>query len=378
MKKAITGRGISQHRTVFLASLAVGSVAALITSTAGQAHQNEVQIVERGTQRCILSNGLPDHAMGTFPRRGNPHQVQEQSVRLCVPKSPRKGTRAQKVRGSIGVALNGVQIRPGTADWDDAGSRRGFSRNPSSGWNLEGIGARDKLGMDRNNAHVDERGLYHYHGVSRALTQQGQGSLIGYAADGFEIHYVGKRASSSYMLRTGTRPSAPGGRYDGTYNQDWAYAAGRGSLDECNGGRLNGKFVYFATDTYPFFPRCLWGRIGSDFLHGRSVDRGRGGQKPQGPSSRPDRPGVFSQKGVPEGMGTRRQDFDHQQQRRVVMGARRQGPPQEALLACARKERGRDCQINTPHGHQLNGICDQVPTGELACKPEGGRRPPRR
>jgi hypothetical protein len=28
---------------------------------------------------------------------------------------------------------------------------------------------------------------------------------------------------------------------------------------------MTGKYVYFATDTYPFFPRCAYGDISSDF-----------------------------------------------------------------------------------------------------------------
>ena len=90
-------------------------------------------------------------------------------------------------------------------------------------------------------------------------------SLIGYAGDGFEIHYLGSEVISGYKLRTGNRPSGPGGLYDGTYNEDYAYAPDQGVLDECNGGDLNGKFVYFLTNFYPFVGRCLWGKIAPDF-----------------------------------------------------------------------------------------------------------------
>ena len=41
-------------------------------------------------------------------------------------------------------------------------------------------------------------------------------SLIGYAGDGFEIHYLGNEVVSGYSLRTGNRPSGPGDPYDGT------------------------------------------------------------------------------------------------------------------------------------------------------------------
>jgi hypothetical protein len=122
------------------------------------------------------------------------------------------------------------------------------------------MGARVKLGLDDNNAHVDNRGLYHYHGVPPTLAEEGDASLIGWAADGFEIHYVGDTARPSYKLKSGTRASAPGGAHDGTYNEDFEYVRGLGNLDECNGGVTeSGEYMYFATDAYPFFPRCLYG-----------------------------------------------------------------------------------------------------------------------
>ena len=54
--------------------------------------------------------------------------------------------------------------------------------------------------------------------------------------------------------------------YDGSFNQDYEYKRGSGDLDECNGREYNGKYTYFATQTFPFFPRCHWGHIGRDFL----------------------------------------------------------------------------------------------------------------
>ena len=115
-----------------------------------------------------------------------------------------------------------------------------------------------KLGLDAQNAHVDRRGLYHYHGVAPALAEA-EGTLIGYAAYGFQIHYAGASAVPSYMLKPGTRATAPGGAHDGTYVEDWQYVEGLGNLDECNGATVGGQYMYFATDTYPFYPRCLFG-----------------------------------------------------------------------------------------------------------------------
>ncbi|WP_299727085.1 YHYH protein [uncultured Tateyamaria sp.] len=207
--------------------------------------------------RCVSSDGVPDHATGTFPNAGNPHRISKQRIRFCVDATPDYSGQAREVE-TIGIAINGIIIRPGTADWYDASSRRKHSRNPASGWRLDGMGAGDALGLDQNNAHVDHRGLYHYHGIADPLANA-RGSLIGWAADGFEIHYVGDRAQSSYQLQSGTRVTAPGGAHDGTYVQDWTYVAGSGNLDECNGAMLNGTYTYFATDSFPFFPHCLKG-----------------------------------------------------------------------------------------------------------------------
>ena len=69
----------------------------------------------------------------------------------------------------------------------------------------------------------------------------------------------------TWMLKRGTRPTAPGGRYDGSYNEDFELVLEFGNLDECNGAIVQGKYTYFATDTYPFFPRCLFGKNITEF-----------------------------------------------------------------------------------------------------------------
>lgn len=241
--------------TLFLASIST----ALICSAAYAA--NQVRINNQGNQICINSNGLPNHSVGQFPNRSNPNSIRPQHISVCIPKNPKKTPRPKMInRGAIGIALNGVMIRPEAADYWDPRSPRGFSRNPNSGWRLEPMGPGNKFGLDKNNAHVDPRGLYHYHGNPIGLAGAKKGTQIGYAADGFEIHYVGSRVKSGYVLKTGTRPSGPRGKYDGSFVEDYKFVGGSGRLDQCNGGRLNGKYVYFATDTFPYYPRCLYGR----------------------------------------------------------------------------------------------------------------------
>ncbi len=242
------------HYAARFTLLIAGTLAA---ATAVYAATNAT-ITQSSDQICISSNGLPDHETGQFPNSGNPHTMRAQSTKVCVTTTPVKGTRAQLVQVP-GIMENGILIRPGTADYYDASSPRGHSRDRSSGWNLDGMGARVMLGLDSNNAHVDHTGLYHYHGVPDPVVKASGDTQIGWAADGFAIHYVGDAARPSYMLKAGNRPTAPGGAYDGTYNEDFEYVQGSGNLDQCNGAMLNGAYVYFATDAYPFYPRCLYG-----------------------------------------------------------------------------------------------------------------------
>jgi hypothetical protein len=95
---------------------------------------------------------------------------------------------------------------------------------------------------------------------------------------------------SSYVLKTGTRSSGPGGKYDGTFVQDWIYWPGKGHLDDCN-GRLaitpdypEGTYAYFLTDTFPFVPRCLMGIPDPSFAVKRDGRQRRHG--PHSPSRR--------------------------------------------------------------------------------------------
>ena len=218
-----------------------------------------------GDARCVESNSIPDHDIGKFPNRANPHSIREQRIKLCVSINPIKSSEPKFIKGTIGIALNGIQFRPNTAGSYDPSSKSGHSRNGDNRWTLDIFGAKNKLGLDVNNGHVGPNGLYHYHGIAESLMKLSKSSLIGYAGDGFEIHFLGREVRSGYELRSGLRPSGPGGAYDGTFNEDYIYLGNHSTLDECNGSMLNGKYVYFITLEYPYVGRCLWGDITKGF-----------------------------------------------------------------------------------------------------------------
>ncbi|MEP5729665.1 MAG: YHYH protein [Sulfitobacter sp.] len=244
-------------------------LAALLTvtsATAVFAHENVNRSEIKGDMQCISSNGLPNHAMGQFPNRANPNAVRHQNLTFCFPVTPQMTDTVTHGLMTVGVSVTGVPIRPYTAGYYDADGRRGISRNPTSGWRQQAMHDPRELGMDDQNAHVDRSGLYHYHGVSRELLASQDGSFIGYAPDGFEIRYSPVRATSSWQLKKGERPTPPHGAFDGTYEEDFEYQAGAGTLDECNGGVVKGTYTYFATDTYPYFPRCFKGKVNPHFM----------------------------------------------------------------------------------------------------------------
>lgn len=249
-----------------MSRLRIVAILLLATTSTAFAHENVAKSEVNGDMTCIQSNGAPNHDMGRFPNRANPNAFRLQDLTFCFPTTPRIADTVTHGLMTVGVSVTGVPIRPYTAGYYDPNGRRGFSRDPSSGWRQQAMHNPRSLGMDDQNGHVDQSGLYHYHSVSSDLLSSQGGTLIGYAPDGFAIKYSPSTATSSWQLKSGTRPSPPGETYDGTFEEDFEYVAGSGSLDECNGGSVNGTYTYFATDTYPYFPRCFKGQVNPQFM----------------------------------------------------------------------------------------------------------------
>ena len=149
--------------------------------------------------------------------------------------------------------------------------------------------------------------------------------LLGYAADGFPIYgpygyNTARDANSqivklnaSYRVKKGNRPTGaiasahssgsvygasssgassdgPGGKFDGSFVQDYEYVASLGDLDDCN-GRFGvtpeypkGTYYYVITDSYPYIPRGFKGKPDESFQrHGHvSGPGGFGGGPPNG------------------------------------------------------------------------------------------------
>ncbi len=238
-------------------------------------------------KRLVVSNAIPDHPCGDFPNAHDPVSLKAQDIRLEVPLKPTMAeTPVPLEMWFFGVARNGVPFDPSGPFW---------RRDGRSGWQFEVLHPKATVafGIDSNRAHTQGRGLYHYHGLPTGLlwnlksaTPDASMILIGYAADGFPIYGPEcpgdsqdlrspiRRLRSSYRVRRGSRPSGPGGRFDGTFVEDFEFVPGLGDLDECN-GRFgptpeypDGIYHYVLTDEFPQVPRIFRGRPDVSFRHG--------------------------------------------------------------------------------------------------------------
>jgi hypothetical protein len=271
--------------------------------------ENRVSISTEGEFRVMRSNGIPDHAPGAFPRRGNPNAIAPQDYTFRIPLRP-KLSEQPVVRGNWwwGVALNGVPFEPGTAEaWKD---------DPRTGWRYEAGTGFLNLGLDEHNAHVQPNGSYHYHALptGHVALRGGEGERmvqIGWAADGFPV-YTGwaysdakdaksplRKVKSSYQLKKGMRPpepEGPGGAFDGRFTRDFEFVKESGDLDEANGRHgvtpefPEGTYYYCVSPEFPFVARMWRGVPDASFSKG---------ERPNGGPGRPPGPGG---PGVPQGI----------------------------------------------------------------------------
>ncbi len=275
----------------------------LVPATKKAPGKHEEKTQTHGDVRVIESNAIPEHLVGEFPNRGNPHEIEEQRYRFEIPANPKAndeltpvhlGARPGAPNRPFGIALNGVLFDPGTAEF--------WNGDRELDWNYEALGGAVGLGLDENHAHVQPSGAYHYHGLPTPYLRKlgvrtnAHSPQVGWAADGFPIYALygyqdpkdSKSAivklTSSYQLKEGKRPDGdegPGGDYDGAFTRDYEFVEGSGTLDECNGRFCitpefpEGTYAYFLTTEWPVIPRNF---------RGTPVElRGPGGPGPGGP-----------------------------------------------------------------------------------------------
>jgi len=132
--------------------------------------------------RNISGNGLPSHQTGTFPVSAgdpayaydkNPNAIQAVTVAWGLPANPTVAVQPTCTDlGSIGILLTGARL-----------------------YNALDADGRDAVAHEVQDAcggHPQGQGTYHYHDLSRCMTQTdtagSHSPLVGYIADGFGIY----------------------------------------------------------------------------------------------------------------------------------------------------------------------------------------------
>lgn len=95
------------------------------------------------TTRVLSANGVPDHAVGTFPNADNPNTITAQTVAASYTLTPSDlgtVTNTGGPAGTTGFVLNGVKIDAGTGgSCDNRGTSCSLGNN-SGAWSIEALG----------------------------------------------------------------------------------------------------------------------------------------------------------------------------------------------------------------------------------------------
>ena len=247
-----------------------------------------VQVAEGSGSCTITSNSIPNH---DFNDGGNFATVtQEVGATFSVDDSPINGASTTPISLSYdnAVFLNGVKLDLlAAACYGVGGEPLGQERigcfAAGTPWRYDPMYGTNGFGTDKNHAHTQPDGAYHYHGDPKAmydLSGASESGVIGFAADGYPIfgpfiddNGTIRRVTSGFTLKQGARISQPnegafpGGTYDGRFVDDWEWT-GAGDLDECNGMTVDAAYGYYVTDTYPWVLRCFKGTPDPSFRKG--------------------------------------------------------------------------------------------------------------
>ena len=253
-----------------------------------------------GVKRLFTGNNLPiNHTTGTFPISGNstaghydrnPNSIKTQNMSYSLTADPVYNATPNCMGGESGVMLSGVPM--------------------FNGFDAQQRDAQAHEVQDNCDGHPQEKGEYHYHGLSSCFKDMGETKVLGYALDGFPI----------------TGPLVGKDKYLTTNN-----------LDVCHGltstiivdGKSKTTYHYVLTQDFPYSVSCFRGTP-SKISPGLSLKEGNSAQGQIGNT-----------------------------------------PPQPAIDACKNKSDSASCTVQTPNG-SLSGNCKNTPDGKyFACIPAG-------
>jgi hypothetical protein len=259
---------IFTERSADCADYAQSYMASVRDIQRGVAFEGNVEIVASASSCSLTSNAIPNHDFNDASARFATRTA-EITKTFVIPRNPTfaASNTALTLTSFNAVMLNGVVVDLLAAGCFGVGDGRIGCFNQATPWRYDPMSPLASFGTDAHHAHTQPDGHYHYHGDPLAMYADAAevSPVIGFAADGFPIHgpyfndgTTTRAAVSGYTLRTGTRPSGPGGTYDGTYVDDYEFTDA-GDLDACNGMMIDGHYGYYVTRSYPWVIGCYRG-----------------------------------------------------------------------------------------------------------------------
>lgn len=224
----------------------------------------ELSVTCASTQMTVQTNNIPNFEFVQV----TPNQLKAQDYTFHFPLQPTVASSPGSIPlgGPSALTVNGLVIFGPTEAPQD-----GY-RDPY----LDGI-------LDYCNGHTAPRGDYHFHARMDCIypdldqpTAANVGRVLGYAFDGYPIlaPYVCTDQSCATVkeLQSSWQDVNP------NVNNAWErhqYVAGSGDLDQCNGAvQSDGSYVYYATDTFPYFMGCYHGVVDESNLAGPRASAG--------------------------------------------------------------------------------------------------------
>lgn len=249
---------------------------------------------------CILEvNQIPNHDFGSRDVRW-PSNVAQINDTVRIPRTPKRAARPTAIGLTpAAILLNGVKWEANPAACFGEGREAPGTERIGCGprqvdhpWRYNLGSPLNEFRFDAYHAHVQGRGMYHYHAAPRVLystdaqtfddtdcAAAGPSPVIGFALDGFPLfgpciqdaNGTLRAARPSYQLKQGERRPVSGYKtpyvtgvvktstYNGQFAGDYEYVAGTGDLDVCNGMTVNGQYGYYVTQDFPYALRCFTG-----------------------------------------------------------------------------------------------------------------------
>jgi hypothetical protein len=251
------------------AAYATSSIAAVMDIQRALGFEGLVDIAASDDACSLTSNAIPNHDFNDETARfATP--TASLTTTWSIPRRPtaQAQTTAIELSSYDGIMLNGVVLDLLAAGCFGVGDGRIGCNDLTAPYRYDPMSPLAQFGTDAHNAHTQPDGRYHYHGDPLAMygdLSSGASGVIGFAADGFPIYgpYFNDGATvrvarSGYTLRDGERSGGPGGAFDGTFVDDYAFT-NAGDLDACNGMTVDGQYGYYVTASYPWVLACFRG-----------------------------------------------------------------------------------------------------------------------